>query len=59
LLPAYIEKGMFPEATAEAQRAIDLSGPANSHPMAFLGYALAKSGKEVASRTLLEGLLKL
>jgi tetratricopeptide (TPR) repeat protein len=43
---AYIEKGMFPEAIAEARKARELSGPTNSHPMGFLGYALAKSGKQ-------------
>ena len=55
---AYIEKGMFPEAIAEAQKARELSGPTNSHPMGFLGYALAKSGKQAEARALLEELLK-
>jgi Flp pilus assembly protein TadD len=49
---------MFPEAIAEAQKARELSGPTNSHPMGFLGYALAKSGKQAEARALLEELLK-
>jgi serine/threonine protein kinase len=55
---AYIEKGMFPQAIAEAQKARELSGPTNSHPMGFLGYALAKSGKQAEARALLSELLK-
>jgi len=55
---AYIEKGMFPEAIAEAQKAREFSGPTNSHPLGFLGYALAKSGKQAEARTLLADLLK-
>jgi len=55
---AYIEKGMYGEAVAEAQKARDFSG-GRSHPMMFLGYALAKSGKRAEARGLLEGLLKL
>ena len=49
---------MFSEAIAEAQRARELSGPTNSHPMGFLGYALAKSGKETEARGVLADLLK-
>jgi len=55
---AYIEKGMFAEAVAEARKARDFSG-ASTHPIAFLGYALAKSGKQGEARAELEGLLKL
>src|SRR3989442_177555 len=55
---AYIEKGMYGEAVAEAQKARDFSG-GRSHPMVFLGYALAKSGKRAEARAVLEGLLKL
>jgi len=55
---AYIEKGMFPEAIAEGRKARELSGPTNSHPMGFLGYALAKSGKQAEARALLAELLK-
>ncbi len=54
---AYTEKGMFPEAVAEARKATELSG-ANSHSLASLGYALARSGKQAEARSVLEGLLK-
>jgi len=54
---AYIEKGMFAEAIAEAHKAIDLTSE-NSQPYAFLSYALAKSGKHAEARGQLEGLLK-
>ena len=54
---AYIEKGMFAEAVAEARKASDLFSP-STHPIAFLGYALAKSGKQAEARTVLEELLK-
>jgi Flp pilus assembly protein TadD len=49
---------MFPEAVAEARKARELSG-VSSYPTAFLGYALAKSGKQAEARALLEELLKL
>ena len=55
---AYIEKGMFAEAIAEARKARDFSG-ASTHPIALLSYALAKSGKQGEARAELEGLLKL
>src|SRR3989454_576369 len=48
---AYIEKGMFAEAVAEARKARELS-PGVSHPFSFLGYALAKSGKQAEARAL-------
>ncbi|HVS82216.1 MAG TPA: protein kinase [Pyrinomonadaceae bacterium] len=54
---AYIEKGMFAEAVAEARKAREFSG-VNSEPIAFLGYALAKSGKQGEARGLLQELLK-
>ena len=54
---AYSQKGMFTEAIAEARKATELSG-ANSHTLASLGYALAKSGKQEEARSVLEGLLK-
>jgi len=54
---AYIEKGMYSEAIAEARKASELN-PANSHSIAFLGYALAKSGKQAEARGVLEELLK-
>ena len=55
---AYIEKGMFAEAIAEARRASEVSGASNTHPMAFHGYALAKDGREAEARDLLKGMLK-
>jgi serine/threonine protein kinase/tetratricopeptide (TPR) repeat protein len=55
---AYIEKGMFAEAVFEARKARELNG-ASSEPIALLGYALAKSGKQAEARGLLEELLKL
>lgn len=55
---AYIEKGMFTEAAAEAQKAREMSG-VNSQTMAFGGYALAKSGKQVEAQAVLDELLKL
>ena len=55
---AYIEKGMFAEAIAEARRARQLFD-GSSQPMAFEGYALAKSGKIAEARAVLEELLKL
>ena len=55
---AYIEKGMFPEAVAEARKAREISG-VSTHPIAFEGYALAKSGKRAEAKGLLAKLLKL
>ena len=55
---AYIEKGMFAEAIAEARRAKELFN-GSSQPIAFEGYALAKSGKQPEARGLLAALLKL
>ena len=55
---AYIEKGMFPEDIAEARKARELSG-VSTQPIALLGYALAKSGKQAEARAEIEGLLKL
>src|SRR6266849_2999218 len=55
---AYIEKGMFAEAVAEARKARELSG-VSTHPLAFLSYALAKLGKQAEARAVLEDLLKL
>jgi TolB-like protein/Tfp pilus assembly protein PilF len=55
---AYIEKGMFDEAIAEARKAEELSG-VSSHPIAFEGYALAKSGKQAKARAVLAALLQL
>ena len=55
---AYIEKGMYAEAISEARRAREISGARSFYVEAFLGYALAKSGKEAEARSVLEGLLK-
>ena len=55
---AYIEKGMFAEAVAEARKARELSG-VSSQPIAYGGYALAKAGKQAEARAVLEELLKL
>jgi tetratricopeptide (TPR) repeat protein len=55
---AYIEKGMYGEAIAEAEKARQFSGPTNSHPVGFLGFALAKSGQQRQARDLLDELLK-
>jgi len=55
---AYSEKGRFTEAIAEARKATELSG-ANSHSLASLGYALARSGKPEEARAVLDRLLKL
>ncbi len=54
---AYIEKGMLAEAIAEARKSKELSG-GETHSMAFLGYALAKLGKQAEARAQLEELLK-
>lgn len=55
---AYIEKGNFPEAIEQAQKAKNLSG-VSTHPDAFAGYALAKSGKRDEAEAVLNDLLKL
>ena len=55
---AYIEKAMFAEAVAEARKAKELSG-VSTRPIAFLGYALARSGKRGEARAELKRLLKL
>ena len=55
---AYIEKRMFSEAIAEARMAREFPG-VPTRPTAFLGYALAKSGRWEEARAELEGLLKL
>ena len=55
---AYIEKGMYPEAIAEAREAREFPG-VPTRPVSFLGYALAKSGRRAEARAELEGLLRL
>jgi serine/threonine-protein kinase len=54
---AYIEKGMFDQAIAEARKARELPG-LSSIPAGFLGFALARSGKQAEARALLEEVLK-
>ena len=54
----YIEKGMYAEAIAEARRTRELN-LTTSQPIAFLCYALVKSGREAEARDELERLLKL
>jgi len=54
----YIEKGMYREAVAEARKVRELN-ITTSQPIAFLCYALAKSGKQAGARDELEKLLKL
>jgi serine/threonine-protein kinase len=55
---AYLEKGMFAEAVAEAKKAGELSS-AQTASIAFEGCALAKMGRTAETRVLLEKLLKL
>ncbi|MEJ7699710.1 MAG: tetratricopeptide repeat protein [Pyrinomonadaceae bacterium] len=55
---AYIEKEMYSEAIAEARQAREFSG-VSSHPLAFSGYALAKSGRTAEARAVLDELSKL
>ena len=55
---AYIDKGMFTEAIAEARRATELSG-AQTSSVAFEGYALAKLGKRDEARAIAEKLKSL
>jgi TolB-like protein/Tfp pilus assembly protein PilF len=54
---AYIEKRMYPEAISEARRAVEISNRTVTHPLALLGYALAKSGDVAQARAVLEELL--
>jgi serine/threonine-protein kinase len=54
---AYLNKGQFGEAEASARRAIELNEE-NSRSAAYLGYTLARSGKQREARVELEKLLK-
>jgi serine/threonine-protein kinase len=65
---AYIEKGMFLEAIAEARKAGTFSGvgvvsqdpfSGSTRATSILGYALAKAGKPTEARAVLEELLRL
>jgi DNA-binding winged helix-turn-helix (wHTH) protein/Flp pilus assembly protein TadD len=53
----YAQKGMYPEAIAEADRAAKLSGD-HSYDLAVKGYALARSGREIEARGIIDELLK-
>jgi DNA-binding winged helix-turn-helix (wHTH) protein/TolB-like protein/Tfp pilus assembly protein PilF len=55
---AYIEKGMYAEAVAEARLTRKLS-PLQTASAAYEGYALAKSGRREEARAVLDELLKL
>jgi Tfp pilus assembly protein PilF len=57
LATGYIEKKMFPEAAAEARKAIDVS-PTATYPMSLLAYALAKEGKTAEARAVVEDLVR-
>jgi tetratricopeptide (TPR) repeat protein len=56
LASAYTEKGMYPEAVAAARKAGSVYDSPRS--VSFLGFALAKSGKQAEARAELERLLK-
>ena len=56
---AYIEKGMYSEAVAEATQARDLSRGANTEAIALMIYALAKSGKIELARSAMNELKRL
>jgi len=53
----YTEKGMFAEAVAEADKAVNFSG-GNFQAVAAKGYALAKSGKPAEAQAVLAELQK-
>jgi tetratricopeptide (TPR) repeat protein len=53
----YTEKGQYQEAISEAAKARDLSG-GNAEAIAWIGYALARSGKKNEARSVLEELRK-
>ena len=54
---AYCDKGLYDQAAAEARRSHELN-PGTSMPTAYLGYALAKSGREPEARSVLDELLR-
>jgi serine/threonine-protein kinase len=55
---AYVEKGMYGEAAAEARRARELNN-VSTQPVAHLAYTLAKSGKRREAHVELNRLLEL
>lgn len=54
---AYSEKGEYPLAIAEAEKAVAVTRRTMAHPLGLLGYALAKSGDTAAARAVLDELL--
>ncbi|HVF46497.1 MAG TPA: winged helix-turn-helix domain-containing protein [Pyrinomonadaceae bacterium] len=54
---AYLEKGMYGEAVAEATKARDLSG-GNAEAIAWMGYSLAASGRRDEAKAVLDELRK-
>ncbi len=56
LAQGYIEKKMFPEAVAEARKALDVS-PTATYAMSLLAYALAKGGKTAEARAVVGDLV--
>ena len=57
LAVGYIEKKMFPEAAAEARKAIDVSPI--TYAKSLLAYALAKEGKTAEARAVVEELVRI
>ncbi len=57
LSSAYSSKEMYAEAIDSAQRARELSG--STHPIAFMGYALAKAGRVAEAQAMQNELLKM
>ncbi len=55
---SYMQKGMFPEAIAEARKAKELNGDSVISDV-NIAYALAKSGKPAEAREILNELLKM
>jgi adenylate cyclase len=56
LASAYIEKEMYDEAVAAGRKAVEIS-PAQTHGIAYTGYALARSGKREEAQAALLDLL--
>lgn len=57
LSTAYIEKGLYAEAIAESQMAVDRTRRTMAHPLGILGYALARSGDTARARAVLAEML--
>ena len=58
LAAGYIEKRMFPEAVAEARKAMDVS-PGSTYAMALLAYILGQDGKTAEARAEAENLVRI